>query len=136
MKVKLDEVIDALESTDDEVHSYYSKDTEKIEVVIEFSDDEDLAEKIEENYEHYIKLPDNYEIDAYGMMADFIDSLPAGDHQNQLAIGIGGRGAFRVFRQLVDSFGLTQQWYDFQTAAYKRLAVEWCADNDIVIDET
>jgi len=136
MKVKLDEVIDALESTDDETHSYFNKNTEKIEMVIEFADDENLTEKIEENFDDYIKLPDKYEIDAYGMMADFIDSLPAGNHQEQLATGINGRGAFRIFRQLADSFGLTRQWYDFQNAAYKRLAIEWCADNDIVIDET
>ena len=41
---------------------------------------------------------------------------------------LSGEGAFRRFKDRIRRFGIEQQWYDFEEARYRSLAIEWCEE--------
>lgn len=138
MKVKLSEVIEAVENAGDNMTYYYNKYTQTVFFVMEDSDefyDDSEPDDIEEHEDRYIRLPSKYEVDDYHIMEEFILNLDDEQQQNQLEDAIRGRGAFRYFRNLVDQFKLTQKWYDFRDSTYKKIARKWCSDNDIIIKD-
>lgn len=93
MKVKLDDVIEALELCSDEGRYFYSTNAE--EVVYVTTDDLSIAEdgeitddlpewqremvetavNIIENWDSYIKLPTQFDINEYNIMSEFYYSL-------------------------------------------------------------
>ena len=137
MKVKLNDIIEALNFVNDETQYFYSIKKEEIIMVwdgmVNGETDPDLIEEIEENFEEYITLPGKYEIDEYSMMEEFIDSLPEGRKQDELYDVIQGRGAFRRFKDEVYELDLEQKWYKYRDDAYEKLAIEWCEENGIEI---
>lgn len=133
MKVKLSEVMEAIEGAGDDMTYYYHTDTQSITYVMEYGDDDERLAEIEEHCDHYIQLPSKYDVNDYHIMEEFIWDLADEQQQNQLENAISGRGAFRYFRDLVERFELTQKWYDFREAAYEKIAREWCHDEKIAI---
>lgn len=137
MKVKLNDVIEALDFVNDETQYFYSIKTEEILMVwdgmVNGENDSDLIEEIEENFDEYLALPGKYEIDEYNMMEEFIDNLPEGRKQDKLYDAIQGSGAFRKFKDEVCELGLEQKWYKYRDNAYEKLAIEWCKENGIEI---
>lgn len=132
MAIELEEIVDALSMLDDETTYYYDKQEERVEVVFDFDDGSYAAneDEIDWDDDRYIPLPSSREFDDYEIMAAFAHQL-AEPQQQTVATSLQGRGAFRRFRTTLDELGLTQQWYDFRTAAYRRMAIEWCKTHDV-----
>ena len=93
MKVKLQEVLEALEGAGMDVNYYY--DTKNQEILMIFDgmvngeNNPELIEEIEDGFiEDYIPLPDQYDIHEYRMMEDFIYELPGGRAQDALEAAI------------------------------------------------
>lgn len=139
MKIKLQQVIDAIESASDAITEFY--DTETGETVSLFDPliygetDEELAELIDNSYGRFLRFPTQYEIHEYSIMEDFVDSLPASAAQRELCIALNGKGAFRRFKDSIRYHGLEQQWYDYQAQAYREIAIRWCQDEEIEYEE-
>ena len=131
--INLQIIIDGLEMVDDTNRVFF--DTETNDTVYLSDDDPaltaDTGALMEENPSRFIPLPTQHEINDYGMMRDFIDSLPDGEKKYTLAMSINGRGAFRRFKDTVRHYGLEEQWYAFRDKAYARVARRWCEDNDV-----
>lgn len=131
MKVKLDDVIMALEFANDGIDSnaYFNPKTYEIVYIDEFTDmDEDEKEDV---YYECINMPTKYDINEYGMMEQFIETIDDERLYNQLYIAINGRGAFRRFKDTCINFGIIDDWYKFREEKYTELAIEWCKDNNI-----
>lgn len=128
MKVKLSEVIDSLEFTNDEIKYYYNPDTEKI-FMSNIGDFENLNE--DELFEKSIKLPTRYDINEYEMMEDFATTISDTRLQNQLYISLNGSGAFRRFKDTCINFDIINDWYKFRDERYKEIAINWCKENNI-----
>lgn len=136
--VKLELVMEAIEMADDNSTAFY--DLEKQELIWHMEDfgyqmdedDEEIDEMIEEGWRtRFFRLPTKFDINEYHFMEDFIyDEIPAGGVRNQLASAIQGRGAFRRFRQQVERLGIIDEWYQYKENAQRKLAVEWCEDNN------
>jgi len=130
--VKLEDVIENLEMTDDNFRAYYSKKTGKILVASvedlsiaeesEEGDDfneypewqrESIKEAIEiiENWEDYIALPDRFEINEYRIMEDFCLSIRNERIQDDIYYSIKGKGAFRRFKDKIFRYGLDKEWF-------------------------
>ena len=45
------------------------------------------------------------------------------------------RGAYSKLKELLDSKGLLQAWYDFENSREEEALRQWCADNDIKLDD-
>lgn len=131
MKVKLSEVIDALDFTNDEIEYYYNPDNGEI-FMSNIGEFEDLNEdELDELFEKSIMLPTRYDINEYGMMEDFAETIEDTRLQNQLYISLNGSGAFRRFKDTCINFDIINDWYKFRDEKYKELAINWCKDNNI-----
>lgn len=103
MKVKLQEVLEALDGVGMDMEYYYDTKNEEILMIfdgmVNGETDPDLIEDIEEGFiEDYIPLPRQYDMNEYRMMEEFIYDLPAGRAQDALDVAIRGKGAFRRFK--------------------------------------
>ena len=131
MKVKLNEVIDALDFTNDEIEYYYNPDTEEI-FMSNIGEFEDLTEdELDELFEKSIMLPTRYDINEYEMLEDFAETISDTRLQNQLYISLNGSGAFRRFKDTCINFDIINDWYKFRDERYKEIAIDWCKENNI-----
>ena len=132
MKVKLDNIIEALEFVNlgMDTSAYLNPKTYEIVYMDEFMEGISEEEQ-EEIYDEYIELPTKYDIDEYSMMENFIETVEDKRLYNQLYIAISGKGAFRRFKDTCINFDIINDWYKFREEKYKELAIEWCKDNNI-----
>ena len=114
MTIKLEQVIEAIETADDIFTSFWdSKTGETVylaDSLLNGETDEVLAAEIENDPKRFLRFPTKYEIHEYRIMEDFIEQLSPGNAQNELTRNIRGKGAFRRFKQTLRYHGLEQQW--------------------------
>lgn len=135
MKVKLEDIIEGIENTNDMVEYYYNPETGEI-FPSNIGDFVDLnEEELDELYGKSIILPTNYEINEYKMMQDFTETIEDKLLHNQLLIVINGTGAFRRFKDTCINFGIIEDWYKFRNKCYKELARDWCIKFNIEFEE-
>lgn len=132
MKVKLEDIIEAMEFANMETEYYY--DTQNKKVLMLFDEMVD-GEDNQELFEDYIPLPGQYDINEYRIMEEFIYELPAGKNQDVLARTIQGRGAFRRFKDKLYDLNLEKHWYQYRDEAYEKIARQWCEKYKIDIVE-
>ncbi len=135
MKIRLDDVIEAIEFTSDETEYYYYIPQERILMRNSFEGwvDRDIPRDIEP--EDLIPLPTRREVDDYGNMAHFIEAKVKDEEAaDWLSNAIRGRGAFRMFRAACERFGLIQEWYEFRENCHRATAILWCEENGIVYE--
>ena len=145
MKVKLQEVLEALDGVGMDMEYYYDTKNEEILMIfdgmVNGETDPDLIEDIEEGFiEDYIPLPRQYDMNEYRMMEEFIYDLPAGRAQDALDVAIRGKGAFRRFKDRLYDFDLQEKWYKYRDDCYEQIARDWCERfgieiGTLVIDE-
>lgn len=135
LKVKLDDVLEAIELAFDEFEYFYNNETGEIilygDPMLTGVDQSEFLEDLEENFDKYIRLPTKFEINDYHIMETFIWNLPEGRIQDELEIAIRGRGAFRRFKDKISYFDIEDQWFSYRDKEYKRMAIRWCKDNNI-----
>lgn len=102
MKIKLTDIIDAIEMTDQYSETFLDRETGEI---LQISDMTMTSAEKEAAFEQldahgFYRLPTTFDLHAYDMMEDFIASLPepAG---SRLARTIRGKGAFRRFKDTI-----------------------------------
>ena len=127
MTIKLEQVIEAIEMSDDFFTSFWDTKTGET--------DEVLAAEIENDPKRFLRFPTKYEIHEYRIMEDFIEQLSPGKVQSDLSYSIRGKGAFRRFKESIRYHGLEQQWYDCLEKAYRDIAVRWCTEEGLAYSE-
>lgn len=136
MKVKLSDIVDAIEMMDLYTEYFLDKETGEIEWVSDMAmtseEKEEIYDRLDEH--GFYRLPTSFDIRDYDIMEDFVNTL-SGSNYDKLACAIRGKGAFRRFKDTVNRLGIAQEWYDFQEAVYNRKAARWCEENGIEYDE-
>lgn len=99
--------IDALEFTNNEIEYYYNPDTGEI-FMSNIGDFKNLDE--DELFEKSMMLPTRYDINEYGMMEDFAETIEDVRLQNQLYISLNGSGVFRRFKDTCINFDIINEW--------------------------
>lgn len=131
MKVKLEDVVDAIEMASDEYQYFYNRMTGEVLAVGDpfltgDEQDREMLEEIDENWDNYERLPAKYDINEYQIMESFIeDEIPAAI-QDQMEEAIRGKGAFRRFKEMLRGLDMEEEWYGYRDMEYRRLAKEWC----------
>ena len=130
--MKLDDVILALEMTNDLSHAFYDLVTREIVWLDEYGltreEYEATADTLDEHGFH--RLPDQREINEYGMMEAFAEA----HNSSELSYALLRKGAFRRFKDTVRHLGIEEEWYRFRDAEYMRVAQEWCEICGIELD--
>ena len=136
MKVRLSEIIDAIDFTDESTEYFLDKETGEVvmmnEMMMGISEYEEVSEQLDEH--GFYRLPGQFDIDDYRTMEMFISTLP-GPAANKLSRAISGRGAFRRFKDMVIDLGLSDKWYKFQDDTHRNLAIRWCEENGLKWEE-
>lgn len=140
MTIPLKQVIQAIEEANEVFTSFWDTKTDKTvyladPLMIDMTEDKALAVEMENTPERFLRFPTKYEIHQYRIMEDFIDQLPPGRAQEELACAIRGKGAFRRFKQSVRYHGLEQRWYNYPAKAYRELAIRWCEEEGLEYTE-
>ena len=124
MKVKLSDIVDAIDIQPDMGSSYFNKETGEIETVTEEEmnavyEDEmpedapewmikatETARKIidDETSEIYIQLPDKYDVHEYRIMEKFSLSVNDKEISESLYHAIKSKGAFRRFKDAIHRY--------------------------------
>jgi hypothetical protein len=86
--------------------------------------------------DHYLPLPDRFEIHEYQIMERFCLSVDDEDRRDDLCDAIRGRGAFRRFKDRVQAYGRAEDWYRYRDAALREIAMAWCEEHGIPYSET
>ena len=86
--------------------------------------------------EHYLPLPDRFEIHEYQIMERFCLSVDDDDLRDDLCDAIRGRGAFRRFKDRMQLYRMTEEWYRYRDAALREIAMAWCEAHGIPYTET
>jgi len=81
--------------------------------------------------DHYLPLPDRFEINEYQIMERFCLSVDEDDLRDDLCDAIRGRGAFRRFKDRVQAYGMAEDWYRYRDAALQEIVVAWCEEHGI-----
>ena len=148
-RVKLDEIIDGLESQSDESSSFLNKKTGEVVLIIDeelnaagenepiedFPDWQQdqirIAKEIIAETGDYISLPTKFDIDEYRVMERFCLSLDDPEMSDLLYSLIKGSGAFRRFKDAIHKYDIADEWYSYHNNALKEIAIEWCREHDI-----
>ena len=86
--------------------------------------------------DHYLPLPDRFEMHEYRIMERFCLSVDDDGLRNDLCDAIRGRGAFRRFKDTVQAYRIAEEWYRYRDAALREIAVAWCEAHGIPYAET
>jgi len=146
--VKLSEIIGALELQIDESLSFLDKDTGE---VVTFTDEELQAAEKDDPLDDYPEweqesirraqkliyeddapgLPTKWDIHEYQIMEEFCYSIKDENISDSLCYTIRGSGAFRRFKDGIHRFSVQDDWYRYRYEAFKKIAIEWCEENEI-----
>lgn len=136
MKVKLSDIIDAIEMMDRYSEYFLDLETGQIEWVSDMTmtsaEKEEVYDRLDEH--GFCRLPTSFDINEYDIMESFIDTL-YGAARDKLSSAIRGRGAFGRFKDGIRRMDIEQEWYDYQETAYKQKVARWCEENDIEYEE-
>jgi hypothetical protein len=153
VQVKLKDIIEGLDFQSDECFSYLNTTTgevvsvtteelraaEEDEPLEDFPDWQHDAIRIARDIvetDHYLPLPDRFEIHEYSIMECFCLSVDDEDMRDDLCDAIRGRGAFRRFKDRMQLYGMVEEWYRYRDAALREIAVAWCDEHGIPYTET
>jgi hypothetical protein len=153
LRVKLSDIVEGLEFQSDERSSFLNLTTGE---VVSITDEELRAAEADTPLEafptwqhdairlardvvetdHYLPLPTKFDIHAYSIMERFCLSVNDDDLRDDLCGAIRGRGAFRRFKDRVQAYGITEEWYRYRDAALREIAITWCEEHGILYTET
>lgn len=136
--INLDLIVEALEMTNNETKFFFDREENDTVMLSPYSDDHSqISDMIDEDDDdRFIPLPNQREINEYGMMEEFVSNVRNDSQRAALEIAISGRGAFRRFKDTIIRLGLEKKWYAFRDKEYLRVAREWCEENKIEYEPT
>ena len=148
--VRLNDIVDALETQSDESSSFLDCATGQVATVshdmlreAEESGEEqpDLPAWQKEEFEiakrilstdRFQELPTKFDVLEWAIMQDFSRSVESDSVSEDLLHAIRGAGAFRNFKDTLHRHGIESAWFAFRTEALRRIAQNWCEENHIV----
>ena len=152
VRVKLDDIIDGLECQSDESSAFLDKRTGKVVLINDYemraAEDDDpmedfpdweqdlvrIAKEILAETGDYIELPTKFDINEYSIMEEFCLGIKDPETRAIFCRLRKGSGAFRRFKDAVHEYEIADDWYKYREDALKQIAIEWCQENDIDID--
>ena len=134
MKVKLSDIINAMEMTDQYSENFLDRITGEIvwisDLAMTSNEQEEAYDRLDEH--GFYRLPTSFDIREYDMMEKFIDSLPE-PARSRLGRAIQGKGAFQRFKDTAGRLGVAPQWYEFQASEYKKKSIRESAFREDII---
>ena len=153
VKVKLQEILEALEFQSEMAEAYLDLQTGRVLWVFdEFSDFDDTEllestpkinrdlfetarEVLSDEGGRYIALPSKYDFNEWDLMRRFALYEVDPKVTDELLDAIHGRGAFRRFKEAIHRLGVAEQWYDYRETELRQIAIDWCESHGLEYEE-
>ncbi|HXX24024.1 MAG TPA: UPF0158 family protein [Terriglobia bacterium] len=145
--VSLSDVIEAIESANNESASYLDPDTGEIVYVtdemrrrVENDEIDDAPQwmrddlpKVREALEsnRFLILPTKRDVHEWAIMDEFSREQKNDRVREELLDAIHGSDAFRTFKSTIRRLGIEKAWYRFRDEAIKEIAREWLEENHL-----
>jgi hypothetical protein len=122
---------------DDEMARYIEEGEEESDFIPDWQQEMlPMAKEVMES-DDFIPLPDKFEIHEYSIMERFCLSIEDDDLRNNLLNAIGGRGAFRHFKDTILRKGIKDSWYAYRNNAMAKIAADFLeAEGIAFVDDT
>ncbi|MBI2310907.1 MAG: hypothetical protein HYU77_00175 [Betaproteobacteria bacterium] len=131
LKIKRDDLIDALTFRFELTEGAWYLDRETGDVLLKTEDLDDLPEDIEEN-PRYLEINAISSHEEFRIMEDFVATVEDIAAADRLGRALEGRKPFRRFKDALPDYpDLRERWFRFEEDAHAVLAAEWCEANDI-----
>lgn len=140
VKVKYDDLSIAFEFVNSapqtENNAYVSLDTGAIYCISEYNpDDQEIPEDLETS-DRYIAIPHKNDLDLGRNLVLRFAAQAIPEHSDRIQGFFRRKGAYRRFKDLLESEALLEKWYAFEAESTERALRDWCTENDIQIVET
>ena len=132
-KLTLKKLAEHFEMVDADKHWFYNVETGEFDYYSDDGDSDGDTERFEDK--KYIRLPSQFDLNEYEIMQDFAYTVMIPEKQGMLLFALGGKGAFRRFKDAVNGLNLREDWWAFRLAAFKEIAKNWCERNGIEYTE-
>jgi yecA family protein len=139
LTVDLDELALAIEHNDSGygLASYWF-DTGTGDVLFvspDLEEDQELRDQIgEDASDRFVRVGSIGSRDAFRMMEEFVQTLPAGWVRDKLESSLRGPRPFRRFEDSINEGKVREQWFGFRHEAVRRTAIAWLADLRIRVE--
>lgn len=138
MPITLSDFEDAMIWTNDpmsEAEVWLSKNSGKTYIISEFIDDDEqeLPDDLYDSDE-YIILPNKRDLDLGSHLAFRFakDCMP--EKYDQVRDIFRSKGAYRRYRDFLESTDRIQDWYDYENKATREAIIEWCEFEGVELD--
>ncbi len=129
LKIDLDELCSAMENSSYEHEYYLDLDNGEILFLSEYMDDKEtrkLKDQVEEDFDHYERIPKAESHEGYEDMVDFIATVKDEHLTELLEVAINGKGAFRRFKDVLLNYPEERErWFQFRDDRTQERALEW-----------
>ena len=137
MKVKMDELLDAMETNCDLLQWYYDTQKDKLIMVTDDCDDsienDFCKEEIDSDEEdRFISIPTEHDIYEHSMMVSY-SNKQSDEIRDILLSTLFKKGAFRRFKDTVFELDIRDDWYDYKREEYSKIAYAWAEKHGIKI---
>lgn len=117
-----------------EHNAYLCKQTGQVFYTSEMGDSDALPEDLEES-DKYIAIPHKNDLNlGRALVFEFTEEYLPAELDEVLAI-FRKRGAYSRYRDLLERKGFLQTWYQYEEDRQKAGLRDWCAENDIELQE-
>jgi len=139
LKIDLDELCSAMESSSYEHEYYLDLDNGEILFLSEYMDDEEtrkLKDQIEEDFDRYERIPKAESHEGYEDMVDFIATVKDEHLAELLEVALDGKGAFRRFKDVLLNYPEERErWFQFKDDRTEERVLEWLDDINVSLVE-
>ena len=150
LSVSLKQVVEQLETANDEMVSYINRANGEL-VMIDIESSSLAEDDCDGSLEHlpewqrdvvveakrvradknFIALPGQYDINEYEIMERFCLSLDSESMQNNLLAALKGHGAFARFKSFIHTENIHENWFAFKNTALKQIAIDFLDSENI-----
>jgi len=149
IRVRLNDVVEALDNATEEHSHYLNKRTGEIVLLtseeLKAAEDDELiskypdwqresilkAREVLSDSEHFSQVPDQFDIHEYQIMENFCRAFEDRQVGDELLRLMKGSGAFRRFKNAINEMDVDKAWYQFKQRALEKIAIEWLEENEI-----
>jgi hypothetical protein len=113
--------------------AYLCKETGEIFYTSEMGDSDELPEDIDDP-EKYISIPHKNDLDlGKALVIEFTSKYLPEELDRVYAI-FRRKGAYSIYKDLLESKGVLEDWYNFENEREGAALKEWCRKNNVEIE--
>ncbi len=133
LKVDFESLIMALESGRDFAEHYFDSESGEVIIVSDCCDDEEeQRQRIEDEPDRFLEIPQIQSSKSFRIMEDFMELVEDPAAKKSLERALRGRKPFRAFKDELTAYPeLRKEWFAFHEKRMTEFARHWLKENDI-----